>query len=218
VTREFIVNQGTVRYFGTPDLDAELDIEARHVVHPAPGPTQPTSEDITIIAHIRGTLLVPRLTLEAERRQLSQSEIISYLMFAKPSPELAGGQAALVKSTAASVVAGELERTLVSDLGVPLDYFEIRPGDPTDPFSGAQFAAGWQIGDKSFLVLNAGFCQRRSTRVTNSLGASFQYRISPEWRTEASFEPVRSCAGDVDPAAGLGSRQFGLDLFWEKRY
>ncbi|HEV8265140.1 MAG TPA: translocation/assembly module TamB domain-containing protein [Gemmatimonadales bacterium] len=216
VTREFVVNQGTVRYFGTPDLDAELDIEARHVVHPAPGLTQRTTEDITIVAHIRGTLLVPRLTLEAERQQLSQSEIISYLMFAKPSPELGGGQAALARSTAASLVAGELERTVVSDLGVPLDYFEIRPGDPADPFSGAQFAAGWQIGDKTFLVLNAGFCQKRQTRMTNMLGASLQYRISPEWRTEASFEPVRTCATEDQQASA--TRQLGFDLFWEKRY
>jgi len=218
VTREFVVTQGTVRYFGTPDLDAELDIEARHVVDPAPGPTQRTSEDIRVVAHIGGTLLVPRLTLEAQREQLPQTEIISSLMFAKPSPELGGGQAALAKSTAASLVAGELERTVVSDLGVPLDYFEIRPGDPTDPFAGAQLAAGWQIGNKTFLVLNAGFCQRRPIRVTNTLGASLQYRISPEWRTEASFEPVRSCSPDVDPQSGLVARQVGLDLFWERRY
>jgi translocation and assembly module TamB len=219
VTREFVVTQGTVRYFGTPDLDAGLDIEARHVVHPVPGPSQRATEDITIIAHIQGTLLVPRLTLEAERQQLSQSEIISYLMFAKPSFELAGGQGAFAQSVAASLVAGELERTFVSDLGVPLDYVEIRPGDPSDPFAGAQFAAGWQIGEKTFLVLNAGFCQRRPIRVTNTLGASLQFRISPEWRTEASFEPVRSCLGtDADPQPGTVTRQVGLDLFWERRY
>ena len=219
VTREFVVTQGTVRYFGTPDLDAGLDIEARHVVHPVPGPSQRATEDITVIAHIQGTLLVPRLTLEAERQQLSQSEIISYLMFAKPSFELAGGQGAFAQSVAASLVAGELERTFVSDLGVPLDYVEIRPGDPSDPFAGAQFAAGWQIGEKTFLVLNAGFCQRRPIRVTNTLGASLQFRISPEWRTEASFEPVRSCLGtDAESQAGAATRQVGLDLFWERRY
>jgi uncharacterized protein (DUF1684 family) len=68
-------------------------------------------------------------------------------------------------------------------------------------------------------VLNAGFCQRRPIRVTNTLGASLQYRISPEWRTEASFEPVRSCSGaEVDAQNGLVARQLGLDLFWERRY
>src|SRR5712664_4181340 len=62
VTREFTVDQGTVRYFGTPDLDAELDIAARHVVHPLPG-ASPDNRDITVIAHIQGTLRVPKLTL-----------------------------------------------------------------------------------------------------------------------------------------------------------
>jgi len=217
VSREFVVNQGTVRYFGTPDLDAELDIEARHIVHPVPSPTARTSDDKTIIAHIRGTLLVPRLTLQSEGEQLSQSEIISYLMFGRPSVELAGGQGALMRSTAASLVAGEVERTVVSDLGVPLDYFEFRPG--TDSLARTQLAAGWQIGDKTFLVLNAGFCQRQQVNFGNTLGASLQYRISPEWRTEASFEPMRSCTTTPIQQQGANAqRQVGVDLFWERRY
>lgn len=221
VSREFVVNSGTVRYFGTPDLDAGLDIEARHIVHPVPSTTGRATDDKdkTIVAHIRGTLLVPRLTLTAEGEQLSQSEIISYLMTGRPSIELTGGQGALVRSTAASLVAGEVERTVVSDLGVPLDYFEFRPGDPSDPAARTQLAAGWQIGNKTFLVLNAGFCQRQQVSVGNTLGASLQYRISPEWRTEASFEPVRSCFNTTNvQQSATTARQVGVDLFWERRY
>jgi len=227
VSREFVVTQGTVHYFGTPDLDAALDIEARHVVHPVASAAGGVGAgaagggaDITVIVHIRGTMLVPRLTLEAEREELSQSELISYLMFGRPSFELAGGQGAFVRSAAASLVAGEVERTVVSDLGVPLDYFEFRPGDPTDPFARTQLAAGWQIGNKTFLVVNAGFCQRQQVSVANTLGAGLQYRISPEWRTEASFEPVGTClvgTGIVQQST-TAARQVGLDLFWERRY
>src|SRR5437667_11532250 len=124
-------------------------------------------------------------------------------MFNKPSFQLGSGETALMGNVLASAFAGELERTFVSDLGVPLDYFEIRPGDPNNPFAGAQVAAGWAIGAKTFLVLNAGFCQQNQgqsqSRLTNTLGASLQFRFSPEWRTEASFEPVRSCglASDI---------------------
>ena len=127
----------------------------------------------------------------------------------------------MLKSAVAGIVSGELERTFVSDLGVPLDYFEVRPGNPTDLLSGAQLAAGWQIGRKTFVVLNAGFCAGRQVGVTNTLtlGASLQFRISPEWRTEASFEPVRVCADQVtEQQTRTVPRQFGLDLFWEKRY
>jgi len=216
VTREFVVQRGTVQYFGTPDLDAALDIEASHVVHPLPGPGQPP--EITVLAHIRGTLRLPRLTLEAEHADYSQAELLSYLMTGKRSFELSGGQGAYVRGVGASLLAGELERTVVSDLGVPLDYFEIRPGDPTNQFSGTQLAAGWAMGAKTFLVLNAGFCNNRTqARFTKMLGATLQFRFSPEWRTEASFEPVRNCV--VDPELNTTvQRQVGFDLFWERRY
>jgi autotransporter translocation and assembly factor TamB len=224
VTREFVVTQGTVRYFGTPDLDADLNIEAKHTVHPVPTTAQRNPEDINVVAHITGTLSVPRVSLEAEGQDLSQTEVISYLLFGKPSFELSGDQGGLTDQrallqSAVSVVSGELERTLVSDLGVPLDYVEIRPGAATDPFSGVQLALGRQLGAKTFLV-NAGFCQGRPVAVTNTIGVSLQFRVSPEFRTQASFEPVRTCG--VDPLAESQAttvpRQVGFDIIWERRY
>jgi hypothetical protein len=225
VTREFVVTQGTVRYFGTPDLDAGLDIEARHVVHPVP--SSGGAEDVTVVAHIGGTLLVPRLTLRVQGREMPQTDIISYLMFGQPSAEIgsgdpgaAAGRSALLSSTVSSIISGaisgELERTVVSDLGIPLDYVEIRPGDPGSPWTGASFAAGWQLGQKTFFIVRASLCPGA---VTNLLGASLQFRISPEWRTEASVEPVSGC---ITPgggrATGNAQRQVGGDLFWERRY
>ena len=217
VTREFVVSEGTVRYFGTPDLNAELNITAEHVVRT----TGDDAEEIPIAAHIGGTLLVPRLRLSVEGQQLSQTEIVSYLLFGRPS--VAQGQSGngtregdVVRSAAGSIFAaglsGELERTLVSDLGVPLDYLEIRPGDPIRPLEGAMLAAGWQIGTRTFLTLNAGFCESQRD-FSKMLGATLQFRFSPEWRTEASFEPVRTCG-----ATAAQERQFGFDLFWERRY
>jgi translocation and assembly module TamB len=223
VSREFVVTQGTVRYFGTPDLDAGLDIEARHVVQPVPTAGGGSNESITIVAHIGGTLLVPRLTLRAQGRDLPQTDVISYLLFGQPSADIAGGdpaaaasRKALLLSTAASVAAGELERTVVSDLGIPLDYVEIRPGDPGNPFLGASLAAGWQLGEKTFFIVRASFCPGA---VANILGASLQFRISPEWRTEASVEPVAGCTTPgLVRTSGNQQRQVGADLFWERRY
>jgi hypothetical protein len=147
---------------------------------------------------------------------------MSYLLFGRPAFELgqagvAGGDA-LVKSAVASMVSGELERTLVSDLGVPLDYVEIRPGDPDAPLSGALLAAGWQIGARTFLTLNAGFCEGRRLSLSSTIGATWQFRISPEWRTEASFEPVRTCGSPQAESSTNVQRQLGLDLLWERRY
>jgi hypothetical protein len=224
VTREFVVSEGTVRYFGTPDLDAELNIAAKHTVHPVPTPSQRSPDDIVVVAHITGTLLVPHVTLEAERQNLAQTEVISYLFFGKSSFDLGGDPRALtdqqaIVRTAVSVLSGELERTIVSDLGVPLDYVEIRPGASADPFSGVQLAVGRQLGRKTFLVVNAGFCQGRPVAVTNTIGLSLQFRLSPEFRTEASFEPVRVCTPDLlDPQSAPSLRQVGFDLIWERRY
>jgi len=54
--------------------------------------------------------------------------------------------------------------------------------------------------------------------VTNLLGASLQFRISPEWRTEASVEPVSGCITPGARGTGNAQRQVGGDLFWERRY
>ncbi len=225
VTREFVVSQGTVHYFGTPDQDAALDIEAKHVVHPVPTASQRSPEDITVVAHITGTLLVPKVTLEAERRELSQTELISYLLFGKSSVDLGGDQGGIadqraVVQSALAVLSGEIEQTIVSG-GVPVDYVEIRPGGggAGTPLLGWQFAVGGQLGAKTFVVVNAGFCEGRQVGVSNTLGLSLQFRISPEWRTEASFEPVQTCADATSEAQGNTlPRQVGLDLFWERRY
>src|SRR5207249_5941482 len=95
LSREFVVTEGTVKYFGTPDQDAALDIAAKHVVHPVPTQAQRNPEDITVVAHITGTLLVPKVTLEAEKRKLSQTEIISYLLFGTSSGGLAAAPGGL---------------------------------------------------------------------------------------------------------------------------
>jgi len=225
VSREFVVSQGTVRYFGTPDQDAALDIEAKHLVHPVPTPGE-TTEDIGVVAHITGTLLVPKVTLAAEKQDLSQTELISYLLFGKRTVDLGGDQGGIadqraVLQGALSVLSGEIEQTIVSG-GVPVDYVEIRPsgGGQGTALLGWQLAVGRQLGPKTFLVVNAGFnsevCQaQQQAGVTNTLGLSLQFRISPEWRTEASFEPVQTC----DPyGTQAPARQLGLDLFWERRY
>ena len=224
VTREFVVTEGTVRWFGTPDLDAALDIEAEHLVRAVQAPGSQSEGDITVIARLRGTLLMPRLTLEGKERTLPQTELISYLMFGVPSVGNAGvsGEAgntgAYVASSALSgMVSGELSRALVSDLGVPLDYVDIRPGSASDPFSGSVFTAGWQIGPRTFFIVNAGFCQGRPVTLYNTLGASVQYRMSGEWRTQASFEPLRTCLAGTQATSNV-DRQLGLDLFWERRF
>src|SRR5207244_3204718 len=156
---EFVVPLGTVRFFGTPHDDATLDIEAKDVVHPVATRGAP-NEDITVVAHITGTLIVPKVTLAAEKQDLSQTELISLLLFGKRSVDLAGDQGGIadqraVLQSAFSVLSGEIEQTIVSG-GVPVDYVEIQPGGGGQgtPLSSLQLAVGRQLGPKTFLVVN----------------------------------------------------------------
>ncbi|HXE57107.1 MAG TPA: translocation/assembly module TamB domain-containing protein [Gemmatimonadales bacterium] len=229
VTRDFEVRRGTVRYFGTPDLDAALDIEARHVVQPVGG-----GEEIPITARIEGTLQVPRLRLESEPgTYLSEYELVSYLMFGKPSFSLsgAGTGAGLAESQAfqtgfallASALSTEVERTLISDIGVPIDFLEIRPGEfglggITGQTGATRVAAGWQIGRKVFLTVNASVCEDIGQLSYRNVGAGVEVRFSREWRLQSGFEPTNICYAILPPQALNSRYQLTTDILWEREY
>jgi len=227
VTRNFTVERGDVRYFGTPDLNADLDIEARHTVR-----TVPDNEEIPVIATVSGTLLAPKLTLTSDQHPpLSETELVSYLMFGQPSFGLASGnsaqganQLAAVNSAVSylsSALSNEIQRTLTTDLGVPIDYIEIKPGqlspsqtNQTGVASVAQVAAGWQIGRKWFVAVNADVCTNRTQLYPNA-----EYRISKEFRLKATVEPSLYCT-DINPSlqSNVNRYQVGFDVLWQREW
>ena len=178
-------------------------------------------------ATIGGTLITLKLALSADQPNLSQTQIISYLLFGQPDVQSSdqtglGNRSALLTSAVASLVSGQLEQSVVSgSWGIPIDYFEFDPGTSSSALSGAQLAAGWQIGRKTFLVLNAGYCPRPAPiNLSNTLGAS-----SPVPHQPGGGGPRRvSRAGAVllrrDSSAPPGHRSASWvwDLFWERRY
>ena len=227
VTRDFTVDHGTVRYFGTPDLNAALDIEARYTVLAAE-----TNEAIPIIAKISGTMLQPRLELSspptAQAPALSQTELVSYLMFGRPTFSRQGTTGEENRSAAVqagvsyltSAFSSELQRTLISDLGVPIDYLEIRAGS-TGLAGGqnataqvAQVAAGWQIGRRWFVTLVADLCTNAQRFYPNA-----EFRMSRQLRLKTSVEPAHSCQLLLEqPALSVNEYQVGLDVLWEREY
>jgi hypothetical protein len=221
VTRDFTVNKGEVRYIG--NLNANLDIQAQHTVRAVHG------EEIPVIANITGTLYAPRLTLTSTiRPPISETDLVSYLITGYPANEatLLGQGNALQTGLAyfSSALSSELERTLIQDLGVPIDLIEIRPGVASSPTGGGsvtQLAAGWQIGSKTFLTFNAGFCPNLSQISHRNLGASLEFRFSHEWRLQSSVEPtLQSCSGAVriTQFTGTSLYQIGFDILWEREF
>ncbi|MGB7212560.1 MAG: translocation/assembly module TamB domain-containing protein [Gemmatimonadales bacterium] len=231
ITRPFTVQSGTVRFLGTPDLNAELDIQAVHTVRPADA-----SADIGIVAHITGTTLAPKLSLASPQNPtLSETELVSYLMFGRPSFALdqtggatqGGEQAALQTGIAylSSALSTEIERTLVSDLGVPVDFVEIRPGGAggsfVNPNAGlTTLSAGWRIGKRTFFTFNAGLCPNLGQLGYKSFGASVEQRFDPWLRAQVSVEPVQTCQPNatVSTLGATNQYQLGLDLLWEREY
>jgi translocation and assembly module TamB len=220
VTREFTVTRGEVQYFG--NLNAGLDIQARHEVRAVRG------EEIPIIANITGTLYAPKLSLESTiRPPISETDLVSYLITGYPANEatLVGQGSALQTGLAyfSSALSSELERALIQDLGVPIDLIEIRPGVSTGATGSTftQLAAGWQIGKKTFLTFNAGFCPDFSQLSYRNLGASLEFRFSREWKMQSTLEPTyQSCSGAArfTPLTATNPYQIGLDILWEREF
>ena len=84
-----------------------------------------------------------------------------------------------------------------------------------------QLAAGWQIGRKTFLTFNAGFCPDFSQFSSRNFGASFEFRFSREWRFMSSVEPTyQSCSGSTftNPFLSNNRYQIGTDILWEREF
>ena len=83
---------------------------------------------------------------------------------------------------------------------MPIDLIEIRPGVSSSPAGAAgsltQLAAGWQIGKKTFLTFNAGFCPDFSQLSYKNLGASLEFRFSREWKLQSTVEPTIQICGN----------------------
>ncbi len=222
VTRDFDVIRGNVRYFGTPDLNAQLDIEARHLVRTN------RNQELPIIADISGTLLDPRLSLRSEgaTAAVSQTDLVSYLLTGAPASEATLSSAALT-NIALSATASELERTLISDLGLPIDMLEVRSsvgnyGANSSTVAQLQLAAGVQLGRKTFLSFNAGFCASEIQSLDyRNFGIGLEYRLSNEWKAQLSAEPaVRLCGatGAAYNAGGTFRYQLGGDILWQREF
>jgi translocation and assembly module TamB len=218
ITRDFTVERGSVRYFG--DLNGGLDIRAVHLVRAVRG------EEVPVIANITGTLYAPKVTLESTfNPPISETDLVSYLVTGYPANEAARlGQSNVLESGLAyfsSALSSELERALIQDLGVPLDLIEIRPGVSRARGAQAltQLAAGWQLGSKTFLTLNAGFCPENLGQFSyNNLGASLEFRFSREWSLQTSVEPtLQSCRRDFGIPT-TNTYQIGSDIRWEREF
>lgn len=120
--RQFQVQEGAVEFVGTPGLDPNLSIEA--VTRLRTDRRVP----LNIMANVSGTLQEPRVTLSSDAQPaIAQSDLVSYLIFGRPSYALGSSQAQVFQravGAASSVALGALG-TVVQETGLGLDYLSV---------------------------------------------------------------------------------------------
>jgi translocation and assembly module TamB len=228
ISRAFDVTRGVVRYLGDPDLNADLDIEARHVIKASSA--EATARDMEIIARIGGTLQTPKLALESSiRPPLSQSDIISLLLLGQTVNSQVASPAqtdrfAQALSLLAGTLTSEIERSLVQGSGSEAapDLIEIRPGlgygGVAAGASLTRLSAGWNLGTRWFVSINAGFCPGFQQFDFRNFGASMDYQINRSTEFSLSAEPVQTCLAGAAGGVATKRYQFGGDLRWSREY
>jgi autotransporter translocation and assembly factor TamB len=221
--RRFVVRGGTVDFDGTPGINPAFDITAAYRVRTM------ERQPINVLAVVTGNLENPRVALRNDGDEpIGESDLLSYLVFGRPTYALAGGEtrqldsyltglgAGIAMPTYLGVWATGIE-TIVSNLGIA-DYVSLTPADAEgvgggddglrafDPFSAlgrAQVEVGNYIGNAWYMALTRRFGQGVKPY---DFGARFEWRIAPTWTAEFFIE---------DRFARLG--QFGFDQPLESR-
>jgi autotransporter translocation and assembly factor TamB len=215
VRKAFTVTRGEVRYFGTPDLNAALDIDARHQLRGTRG------EVVQVYVHLGGTILEPQLRLSSDvQPPLTDAEIISYLVLGAPSAEAASGEVGRYGlesiTSLSSQISGSLGGQLIADLGIPLDFLEVRPQFGARGFEATEIAFGRQIGDRWFLTVSPRLCRKQAFTLQN-VGGTLEFRVAQHWSLLASADPVRVCS--LSGTGSYGAQlQLGIDVLWERRF
>jgi translocation and assembly module TamB len=207
IVREFEVEQGTIDFFGTPELNPGLDIVAVNEVRTG----GLSDETIRILVRVGGTLEAPDIDLSSDTRPpLPESELLSLLVFGQPSVGLGGlpgrlAQQLLFQEIIGGQLTAGLERLVTSlNLG-PLapDYIRFR-ARPTTSFNNLDrgvvgstlgtttLEAGKQLVNNVFLTVEAGIgalFAEESRQPT--FGAGLEWQIDDQWSVRAALEPVR---------------------------
>ncbi|MDH5805630.1 MAG: translocation/assembly module TamB, partial [Gemmatimonadota bacterium] len=217
IVRDFRVTRGEVQYFGTPDLNARIDITAERNVTPE------RAASIRIFVNVGGTLHEPTVAFSSDAvPPLPEEELISYLVFNAPSIESFGAQQLLTQDlfgVFSDRISVEAERLIISNLGVPFDYIRARPLSEEGLVpTGVEFAVGIQIWPRAYLSFSPRICPSSSDiPLSRNTGVGVDYRMTRNWHLSVSQEPVNTCSA-TEAISSTARSQFGFDFFWEKRY
>lgn len=229
--RTFEVDGGTVSFLGQPGVNPALGIQALSRVRRRGG------DRLEVRATVTGTLVQPLVTLSTTEAGLSQSDLVSYLLFGVAGAEFGTGSAGAGQDVAAgglTLLGGALGSQLGTQIAqqIGFDYFAISQGealvgrnlDLFSPFTNAQVEVGRYFGDDVFVVAvlsqptaqgtdsgGIGLKQLRGVRV--------EVALSEEWFVEGFIEDrfLRG-SGALVQTGLVGEEIVGLLIFRDWGY
>src|SRR5688572_5076132 len=228
----FDVTSGSLRFFGTPDLNPTLDIRAIHTIR-QPRQRSANVRDIRVRVTIGGTLERPLLSLDnPDNLPLSQSDLLSYLITGEPAIAL-DNSSAEYQSQLASVAIRYGGNLLTN--AIPknvLDIVELQTAGydasarTTDPYYynllNTRAILGKQIGNQWFVGLSTGLCVVNASNFVENFGLKLEYRFNSIYSAQAGIEPGSSdltCArSNASQIQQQTPRQLGFDLFRTWRF
>ena len=245
VQRTFVIERGSLRFFGEPELNPTLDIAAVHTVRQFD--RQAARQDVEVRAVIGGTLARPQLRLSGafageNRVALSESDAVSYLVTGAPSFALGADQSS--ELTAARLALSSLGSYLGDRAAgglfdvVQVQTSGLQQGDTDNLRSagagilaGTRLGVGKQLSDRVFVTANAGLCQLGNVvggesfsaqDFAESIGVKVDYRLGGGLSLSAGVEPPTSqlfCSRQIN-ARGFAPtpRQWAFDLFRTWRF
>ena len=196
LVRRFSIVSARIAFFGTVPTNPAIDVVAQRTVPSL------TGEPIDLQIRVGGTLETPTVAVTtATGANVPESELLSVLLFGQPSFALADGGAPIQPfleeaffgvGSLAELASIELEETLIADIGLPLDYFQIRPtGGTLGGYGAPAVAFGRELADDVFLTVDLALADVfGSAAGPDTWTATIRWRIDPEWSLVLGIAPV----------------------------
>ena len=190
--KRFTIEGGEVFFYGTPELNPGLHIVASNTVEGVQG-----IGDVLVQITVGGTLQNPTIDL-ASTPPYDKSEIIALALFGTPTPS--AGQQGQFSETVRDLVTGTaasslLKTTLTSELN--LDVFEISQRQLEEGDSATLFRVGKFISPDVYVSF-----EQQVGGEEDHQAVGLRYQMTDLFTLEAT----------------VGTRESGVDLFWEYTY
>ncbi len=225
--RTFQVQSGLLRFNGDPGFNPALDIRATYTSRSI-NSTYGGRNDVRVGVRITGTLANPALDLYAADSLLglSQSDLLSYVLFDQPSFSVGSGTSSAMAlllgtfTSFASSYAARYASGLVDFVQLQTSAQGAQLGDIFS-IGGAQLAVGKQVSNRAFVSLTSGLCSFLPSQTTaspsllSSIGVKLEYQLTGQSGVAFAYEPSfdKLVCGLGERGFSTAKKQVGLDFF-----